>query len=202
MEEILPGVWHWTAEHPNIHIPVSSYFLEDAGAVLDPLLPPDGGLDALAGWQVDQIILTCRHHRRHAPEIRERFGARIRVPRSGLHEFEGSDVAVEPYEPGDEVAPGVHALALEAISPDDELLHVHAGLGALCFSDGIVRYGGSIGFVPDEYMDDAPTVKARTFDRLEELLELDFDALLFAHGDPLPRGGRDALAEFVRSRGA
>ena len=45
MDEILPGVWHWTAEHPNIHQRVSSYYLEDAGAVVDPLLP-EGGVEA------------------------------------------------------------------------------------------------------------------------------------------------------------
>jgi hypothetical protein len=32
------------------------------------------------------------------------------------------------------------------------------------------------------------------------LEEEDFDGLLFAHGDPLPAGGRRALEGFVRAR--
>jgi hypothetical protein len=201
MNEILPGVWHWTAEHPNIHARVSSYFLEDAGAVLDPLLP-DGGFDAFGDWQVEQVVLTCRHHRRHSAELREHFGARVRVPRNGLHEFEGGDLEVEPYDPGDEVAPGVVAQALECIAPDDEVLHVHAGRGALAFADGLHRSRGEIAFMPDSLMDDPETVRARTLVRLRELVELDFDALLFAHGDPIPSGGRDALLAFMAAHGA
>src|SRR3954449_10344520 len=100
MREILRGVWHWSAEHPKIHRRVSSYWLPESATVLDPLLGPDGPED-LAGLQ--RIVLTCRHHRRSAPELRERFGATVLVPRSGLHEFEADTLEVEPYEPGDEV---------------------------------------------------------------------------------------------------
>ena len=197
MNEILPGVWHWTAQHPNIHRPVSSYFLEDAGVLLDPLLPDGAGVDVFGDWQVQQIVLTCRHHRRSVPELAAHYGARVRVPRNGLDDWEGEDFAVEPYDPADEVAPGVVAQQLECIAPDDEVLHVHAGLGALAFGDGLHRMAGDIAFMPDALMDEPETVKARTIVRLRELLELDFDALLFAHGDPVPSGGRDALIAFL-----
>jgi glyoxylase-like metal-dependent hydrolase (beta-lactamase superfamily II) len=199
MDEILPGVWHWSARHPNIGMRVSSYYLEDAGAVLDPMLP-EGGSDAFGDWAVQRVILSCRHHRRDSAKLHERFGATVHVPRNGLHEFEGSDLDVVPYDPGDEIAPGVRAHRLEAISPDDEVLHVHAGLGALVFADGVVNYDG-IGFVPDDLMDDPELVKATTFERLHELLELDFDALLFAHGEPIARGGRDLLIAWIRENG-
>ena len=36
-------------------------------------------------------------------------------------------------------------------------------------------------------------------ERLVELLELEFDALLFAHSDPIVSGGRDQLEAFVRT---
>jgi hypothetical protein len=201
MNEILPGVWHWTAEHPNIHMRVSSYYLEDAAVALDPLLPEDGGLEAFGDWAVEQVVLTCRHHTRSAKEVAERFGSRIRVPRNGLHEFEGADFEVEPYDPADEVAPGVVAQAFECIAPDDEVLHVHAGLGALAFGDGLISHEGRVAFVPDQLWGDPEPEKARSVVRLRELLEIDFDALLFAHGDPIPTGGRDALIDFVKQQG-
>ena len=202
MEEILPGVWHWTAEHPRIHIPVSSYYLRDAGTALDPLLPPGEGLAFFEGRDLDRVVLTNRHHRRHAPELRERFGVPVLVPRAGLHEFEGSGLEVEAYDPDSEVAPGVRALELGAICPDDDVLHISAGTGALAFADGLISHEGRVAFVPDHLMDEPEHVKARTFARLRELLELDFDALLFAHGDPIASGGRDALAAFAESGGA
>jgi hypothetical protein len=176
---------------------VSSHYLRDAGAALDPRLPEEGGLDWFRDRPLERVILTNRHHSRDAAALRDAYGATILVPRAGLHEFEGSDLEVEPYDAGDEVAPGVRAHALAAICPDDDVLHVSAGRGALAFADGIVSREGRITFVPDFLMDEPDQVKRRTHERLRELLSLDFDALLFAHGEPIASGGRDALQAFV-----
>ena len=35
MEEVLPGVFHWTTVHPRIHMEVSSYWLEHAGILVE-----------------------------------------------------------------------------------------------------------------------------------------------------------------------
>ncbi len=40
MHEILPGLYHWTAIHPKIEVPVSSYWLDEAGVLIDPLVAP------------------------------------------------------------------------------------------------------------------------------------------------------------------
>ncbi len=39
MREIVPGVFHWTAVHPNLGAEVSSHYVEAAAAVIDPLTP-------------------------------------------------------------------------------------------------------------------------------------------------------------------
>jgi len=44
MQEVLPGVFHWTASHPGIRSEVSSYWLQDPGVLMDPLVPPEQGL--------------------------------------------------------------------------------------------------------------------------------------------------------------
>lgn len=196
MNEILPGVWHWTARYETIGAEVSSYYLEDAGAVLDPLLG-DEGVEAFGDWAVQQVILTNRLHGRDTQAVVDRYGARVRVPEVGLRHFQGRPYEVETYAPGDEIAPGVRSHALGAIAPDDGVLHVHAGLGALHFADGLLVRDGELALMPDGLMDDPPQVKATTHARLRDLLELDFDALLFAHSDPIPSGGRDQLAAFV-----
>ncbi len=46
-------------------------------------------------------------------------------------------------------------------------------------------------------MRDPEQVKQATRARVRELLELDFDALLFAHGLPIASGGKDALRSFL-----
>lgn len=196
MDEILPGVWHWTARNANIGQDVSSYYLEDAGAVLDPMLGDDG-VAAFGDWAVQQVILTNRLHGRDTEAIVEHYGARVRVPEAGRSHFQGRSYAVETYAPGDEIAPGVRSHELAAIAPDDGVLHIHAGLGALHFADGLLVRDGELALMPDGLMDDPERVRAVTWQRLHDLLALDFDALLFAHSDPIPSGGRDQLAAFA-----
>jgi glyoxylase-like metal-dependent hydrolase (beta-lactamase superfamily II) len=197
VQEILPGVWHWTAQHPDIPYEVSSYYLAGAAAVLDPVLP-DEGLDALDGHPVEQVILTNRLHGRHTDRFVDAFGARVRAPRVGLHQFEGRSYAVEPYDFGDELAPGVRSHELGAISPDDGVLHLEAE-GALHFADGLLVRNGELCFMPDDLMDDLETVKRVTRERLGALAdELDFDILLFAHSDPIISGGRAQLEALIR----
>jgi hypothetical protein len=141
-------------------------------------------------------VLTVRHHTRSAPAL----GVPIFVHRSGLHELEGPDLDVRGYDAGDEIAPGVRVLAFGRICPDDAVLHIDAGPGVLAFGDGIVNYGG-IGHPPDQYIGDDPeAVKADIVEGLVPLLDEDFDALLFAHGEPIAGGGRAMLREFVASR--
>ena len=49
-------------------------------------------------------------------------------------------------------------------------------------------------------MDDPDQTKEGLRDSYRGLLELDFDALLLAHGTPIATGGKDALRRFVDDR--
>src|SRR6187399_2585625 len=83
MQEVLPGVWHWTAEHPKIGIEVSSHWVPAAGALIDPLLPPAEGMDAFREQPPDLILLSNRHHLRHAERFAEEFGCTIECSKLG-----------------------------------------------------------------------------------------------------------------------
>ena len=201
MHEVVPGIHHWTAQHPKIKIRVSSYYLEPAGVLLDPILPEDAELDWFAGRRPAprQIVLTNRHHYRHSDEFREALGGiPVRASRPGLHEFEGGP-EVEPFEFGDELAPGVTAVEIGGICPDDTALHIDLGGGTIAFADGLIRPpgGGPLSFVPDGLMGDPERDKRALRDSLRGLLRRDFDNLLFAHGEPLVGGGKQALRNFL-----
>lgn len=202
MKEILPGLWHWTAEHPKIHIQVSSYFVAESGTVLDPLVPPEG-LDWFTAERTpQQIALTNRHHDRQAADFCSRFGIEpLLVPESGLHEFEGKQLQVRGYAPGEEIIPGIVAHEVDAICPDDMALEIRSA-GALAMADGLVHFGGSVRFVMDDLMDDPARTKRALVASLENLLDEDFDTLLFAHGEPIVGDGKRALREFLASNPA
>jgi hypothetical protein len=202
VREVLPGIHHWTAFHEGIGFDVSSYYVAPARALIDPMLPPDGGVDALAELPEPQVVLlTNRHHYRHSARFAERYGCPVRCHESGLHEFEGRPEEVDGFAYGDEVAPGIVALELGAICPDDSALLV-TEQGTLAFADGFIHWGGGkIGFVPDQYMGDDPEdVKRGLRASAKRLLaEQQFDSLLFAHGEPIVTGGHEALRAFVES---
>ena len=199
IREVLPGVHHWTAIHPKIRLPVDSYYIEPARVVLDPTVPREG-LDWFGSRATpSQVVLTNRHHLRHSQRFAEAFGCPIRCSAAGVHEFERAP-KVEGFAFGEELAPGVTAHQLGAICPDDTALHIPTGdSGALAFADGLTHpRGGGLTFVPGFLMGDDPSaVRAGLRETLRGLHDLDFDNLLFAHGEPLVGGGKVALREFV-----
>jgi hypothetical protein len=152
MREVLPGVFHWTAQHPQIHSQVSCYWLEDTGVLIDPLVPPELGLEWFATRTVPPtaILLSNRHHYRDSARFEGAFGCAVHCNRAGLHEF--IDQAVHGFDIGAQLPGGVVAHEVGAICPDDTALHL-PDARALLFADGIVRGGppggsGPLGFVP------------------------------------------------------
>jgi hypothetical protein len=207
MHEVLAGVFHWTAPHPRIGIEVSSYWLEDEGVLIDPLVPPEEGLDWFSGREVapSAILLSNRHHYRESDRFADRFGCKIHCNRLGLHEF-SSGQHVQGFEIGERLPGGAVACGLDAICPDDTALHL-PDKRALVLADGVVRGGphgqsGALGFVPDSLMDNPPVAKRGLLAACERLAEeVDFVHLLLAHGGPVLDDGREQLRELVDSGG-
>lgn len=199
MREILPGLYHWTSRHPGIGQDVSSYYVVESRAVLDPMVP-DEGLEAFDELpRPEHVVLSCRHHDRGHAELVEAFGCELHVSEQGVHEYEGE--AVTPFAVGDEPVPGIVALVNGPIAPDDMVLRVDVGEGALAFADSLVNYGG-VGFVPDYLLGDDPVaIKQDITATARELVHQRFEHLLFAHGDPIVGDGRQALEEFVADQG-
>lgn len=195
MEEVLPGVFHWKAVHPRIGVEVGCHFVAGSGTAIDPL-PPAEGIEWFDDRGVQRVVLSNRHHLRHAPALAERFGCPILCHEAGLHEFEDGP-PVEGFAFGERLADDVVALEMDAICPEDTVLRIDAGGGALLFADSLINYGG-LGFVSDQHLGDNPeTVKRLIREKASALIGEDFDHLLFAHGDPLIGGGREALRAFA-----
>jgi hypothetical protein len=200
MEEIRPGLYHWTALHPRIREQVSSYFVEPSRTLIDPMLPPDGGVEPFRGRPPERIVLTNRHHYRDSDAFVGEFGCSVLCHEAGLHEFEGGP-DVEGFSFGQELTDGIVALEVGTICPEESALLIDATDRALAFADGLIRYGGELGFVPDALLGDDPDrVKRGLLDALAGLADHDPQDLLFAHGDPLVGDGGDALRRFVASR--
>jgi hypothetical protein len=197
MDELLPGVWHWTATHPNTGSEVSSYWVRPSRAVIDALVPQEG-IEAFDEEPPERVLLSNRHHLRHAERFADRFGCVVECSKPGLREFEDGP-EVRGFEFGDEVAPGIEALEVGAICPDESALLIRDAR-ALSIADGIRHYDGRMDFFADWLLGDDPEgVRAGLRESYSGLVELDFDNLLFAHGDPIVGGGKEALRRFAKA---
>jgi hypothetical protein len=197
-EQIAAGIVHWVATHPNTRIDAHSYALLDSGVLLDPILPEDGGIDALSDFNPQQIVLTGRHHTRDARAISDHFDIEVRVSAPGAADA-SRHVKVVPFEWGETLAEGVTAFEVGAICPDESAIYVQGSSTALACADGLLRSDdGDLSFMPDSLLGDDPEeVKSGLIRAYREMLDLDFEHLLLAHGEPVVGDGHELLAAFV-----
>ena len=201
MDEILPGLWHWTTVHGRWGIEISTYWLADERVLIDPRVPPEG-IDWFgeSGGPV-AALLTNRHHYRDAGAFAERFGTRVLCSRLGAQEFTHGE-PVEFFTPGEELPGGVASFEVGGICPDETALLCRSHR-ALAVADGLVRFppDGPLGFVPDGLMFDPPRTRARLLEAYARLLDEDWDTLLPAHGRPIAGGAKEAVRRFVAEQG-
>jgi len=183
MQELRPGLWTWTAPHPDWTEDqggpdgwgrdVRSYAYDSGGCLVlfDPIAAPTL-IEGLVESQDVAVVLTCKWHRRSADECAERFGA---------HVYDG---AAGDELPGDvEARPGAY---------DEEVLLWIPAQRALVVGDAFIGAGGhGVRVQPDSWLGDG-----RTHDGLREslrpILELPIDLVLLTHGDAV-ENGREAL---------
>ena len=198
MQQIAPGIFHWTAVNPTIGARVSSYYVEPADAVIDPIAP-EGGLDALPG-RPSRVLLSSGHHLRDSQLFAETYGIPICASHQAIEHLGAEGKSIQPWEDGQaHPAPSVTALHVGVLCEDEGALHLDIGDGALVLADAVHHSRDGLAFFPDNLLGDDPEgVRQGLKAALGALAEsLEFDALLFGHGEPLASGGRDALRTFV-----
>ena len=77
IEELSPGLWHWSVRHRHIGQVVSSYYLAQEQVLLDPMLPPNRVSFFESVSTPKHVLLTNRHHDRDAWELHARFGCEV-----------------------------------------------------------------------------------------------------------------------------
>ncbi len=87
MDEILPGLLHWTAYRDTIGADVHSYLHVSVRHRARSDGPARRPRRASASARFAAIVLTNRHHYRDADAYRDRFGATVHCHEAGLHEF-------------------------------------------------------------------------------------------------------------------
>jgi hypothetical protein len=200
LNEILPGVHHWTGYWEPIGSRVSSYLIESAGVVIDPVLPDDG-IESLRDLECPRaVLLTSGHHLRDAPRFAAEFGCPIRALREAAEHI-GDAAEIDVVTPGEQIEPNVMAIPVGVLADDEGALHIDQGNGLLALADAVTRDDdGALCFFPDHLLGDDPeSVKEGLKAQMRLLLARSFDTLLLAHADPIVGDGREVLQRFAEN---
>jgi len=183
VEELRPGLWTWTAPHPEWRPKdggpegweqaVRCYAV---GSVLvDPLDPP-------SGLTPTAVVLTVRWHERSAASL----GLPIHLPSGSRKQLPNA----QRYSAGDELPGGIEAVAGFSRSEPFLWLPAHRALvaGDVLLADD----AGGIRLEPDSWMPKRMRAGAAA-PRLRHLLDLPVELFLPTHGDPVVEAATDRL---------
>lgn len=193
--EIEPGLWRWSAAHPEWRpaaaaestadwgreVGATFVALDGAAAFIDALAPAEPAQfwrwadERVAGKPV-LALSTIGFHRRSRPELVERYGASTSRARDRLPE-------------------GIEAIALRGAG---EVVFWLPDREALVFGDRVLgEPGGGLRLCPESWLGylGSSMDLSRLRELLRPLLELPFERVLVSHGEPVLADGRKALQE-------
>jgi hypothetical protein len=189
MHELRPGLWRWTARHPDWQpdepadspgdwppdVGSVAYRAPEALVLIDPLVPPDGwdALDALVDDRLTpvHVLLTIHWHERSREQVVERYSASEAVP---------AGVEAITFERAGETM--FWLPEHRALVPGDRLLGFDRGRALRVCPDSWLGYLGN-GIDGDELRR-----------ALRILLDLPIELVLVSHGEPVLENGREAVS--------
>ena len=200
MHEVVEGVWHWQAPHPEWNDSVwprlvSSYALDDGERLLlfDPIAPPD---ELLARTDVELVVaLTSAWHERDTRTLVEEHNPPVYFPPDpGSPDLawlsRGRPATRILYAANDGLPPGVDA-AFPGRQSNDLVLWI-ASRRVVVAGDSLVDFGGGLE-IHEAWL--WSTTREQVVGQLRPLLDLPVEHVLATHGGPHDRAALErALA--------
>lgn len=186
----------WASYHTEWKTWFNSYALQTpAGVILiDPTRPAPEAIPALeALGSPAGIILTNAHHDRDAGWFRKQYEIQVYAHENASHDC---DTKIDvPVVDGEKLFGALQTVFLPGVSTSEMALFSKKNGGAILIGDAILN-GAEKGLelLPDQYIEDKKLARQS----LRKLLELEFQTVTFAHGEPLVKDAARKLARFLK----
>jgi glyoxylase-like metal-dependent hydrolase (beta-lactamase superfamily II) len=198
LRELRPGLWRWTAFHPEWKEEVGSvaYEGQDDLVLVDPLLPEGPALDGLVArvHKPVSVLVTVFFHTRSAETLVRRHRARVLAPSRALAAVRRRAGEADAFRPGQPLPGGAEALATARGTEVVFWLPAHR---ALVPGDVILgAAGGGLRLCPQSWLPSGVSLDELRRS-LRPVLDLPVARVLVSHGEPVLRNGRAALEEIL-----
>lgn len=192
MQQLLDGLYRWTAKHPAWKptdepdgvddwpedVGCVAYAAQRTLVLIDPLVADEAFLDELVEEHGKPVCVlqTIRWHSRSREQLERRYADR-------LAEEPGPGVEPVPIAGAGETM--VWLPALDALVPGDRLI-----------GDG----RGGLRMCPDSWMENHRLDQAGLAEALRPLLDLPVESVVVSHGEPVMSDGRRLIADAIGER--
>jgi glyoxylase-like metal-dependent hydrolase (beta-lactamase superfamily II) len=199
VNQVRSGLFVWQNYDPSVKADLFSTALETAAGLflIDPIRLATEAFDELAGTRkLAGVIVTNANHHRDSVRQANRFSLPL---------FAHVDAALPPevrqlrkLESGTLLGEDLRAIAIEGAAPGEIVLHHEKDNGTMVVGDALINfepYGFT--FLPAKYCSNGKQM-CRS---LRQLLDFEFERMLFAHGTPLLNSARKQLQQLLGSDG-
>lgn len=195
MNEIVPDIltWAWFSDPHGYNF--NGYLVRhpEGNLCIDPVPPSDECLADIARMGIASVLLTNRNHSRAANVIRTRTGARTLIHSDDAAHARSQGAEIDgALGVGEKIGP-LTVVAVPGKSPGEVALH-WPERKLLIVGDAVIGHPpGHCGLLREKVMDDP----ARLRRSVRELLDLEFDMLLFGDGASILHDAKVRLKELV-----
>lgn len=196
LREVVKRLYGWSSFHVQWKVDFNSYALKtpDGVVFIDPLKPGPDVLKELEGLgEPIGVFLTNDHHDRDADWFRKQYGIQIYAHEKAKADCDTKiDVLILD---GERLPGGVKAIYLPGSSLSETAFYTKLSGGIVLMGDALLNPGNKgLKLLPEPYIED----RKQALKSLPKLLDLSFQTITFAHGDPIVENAKKEITNFLK----
>lgn len=196
LREVVKRLYGWSSFHGQWKVDFNSYALKtpDGVVFIDPLKPGPDVLKELEGLgEPIGVFLTNDHHDRDADWFRKQYGIQIYAHEKAKADCDTKiDVLILD---GERLPGGVKAIYLPGSSVSETAFYTKLSGGIVLMGDALLNPDNKgLKLLPEPYIED----RKQALKSLPKLLDLSFQTITFAHGDPIVENAKKEITNFLK----